>query len=141
MIPGSNLPHASLLFNLDLISTILSTVASVWMIYSCFKLPSPKNTSLKLIMAVAIADLFYSIANIMSNFQTPGNDDFCIFEAYIRQAAFLLSMFFSTMIAIASYKISALQINSTRNSFFAYSLMVGVLLCLLQFAIPYLLSL
>jgi len=137
MIPDSNLPHAALLYNLDLVSTILSTIASVWMVYSCFKLPSPKNTSLKLIMAVAVADLFYSFANIMSNFQTPGNDDFCIFEAYVRQAAFLLSMFFSTCIAIASYKISALQINSTRNSFFAYSLLIGVVLCALQFGIPY----
>ena len=126
MIPEyENLEDGELLFNLDLIASILSTLGSLLMCYFCYRTPAPRTISIKFIFAIAIADLFYSIANLMSVFErieTLGL--LCMVEAVTRQSSFTFSILFSACTAVVSYKASLPHSTFDRTKFFNLSVFV-----------------
>lgn len=108
MLRFTDVPGADFLWTLDLVATTLSFFGSLWMIFCCLKAPSPKSLSLKLIASMGCADFFYSVANLLSNFEKsqeiPDDEvDLCSYEAVLRQVFYTLSIYFSTCIAVASY--------------------------------------
>lgn len=126
MFPDADIPSASFLYSLDLFATIISLIGSLFMCYLCMKVPSPKTISVKFIFAIAIADLFYTIANIMSNFEKLGRTILlCVAEANIRQSSFVLSIFFATCTAIVSYKAALPHSTFNRGRFFKLSVIVA----------------
>ena len=129
MIPNSSIEGAWFLYPLDLIVTILSLCGSLTMFYLCLRIRSPLVLSLKFILAISIADFFYSISNVLSNFESPSTRNLCKVEAIVRQCSFILSIFFSTCVAIASYKGSESHTKFNRSSFFCKAIMLGPLLC------------
>jgi len=133
MIPDRNYPNFTLLWSIDFVATLLSIFGSLWMIISCLRMPSPKSLSLKLILAIACSDFMYSLANVFSNFQQETGMGFCKVEAVIRQCAFVLSIYFSTCTAIASYNAAypRRQLNKA-TSFFFVAVIFGFLLCILM---------
>jgi len=137
MLRFADIPDAHLLWWLDLLATTLSFFGSLWMILHCFKAPSPKSLSLKLIAAIGCADLLYSIANILSNFQkdelfieNAGWLDLCVIEAVLRQVSYVLSIFFSTCVAVASYSAACSRRKRLNETlFFLFSLCIGLAIC------------
>jgi len=88
--------------------------------------------SLKFILAISIADFVYSLTNIMTTFQVLHTTfTLCGIEAIIRQSSFILSIFFATCTAIASYKASIPQSKFNRKNFFTFSVIVGPIVCFL----------
>jgi len=109
MLRFTDVPGADFLWTLDLVATTLSFFGSLWMIFCCLKAPAPKSLSLKLIASIGFADLLYSVANLLSNFEKNQDEvnlddiDLCSYEAVLRQVFYTLSIYFSTCIAVASY--------------------------------------
>jgi len=143
MIRFADMPGANVLWWLDIVATTLSFFGSLWMIFCCLRAPSPKSLSLKLIAVIGIADFLYSIANLMSNFQTPEQSlepdelDLCAIEALLRQSSYTLSIFFSTCIAVASYYSVNLTKRFNKTLFFLIALLLGIAVCALYiFEVP-----
>ena len=127
MIPDSNVPNASFLWWLDLIATGLSTLGSLYMMISCLRKLSNPNLSIKLLLAIAVADLIFSVANILSNFESENSDRLCFIEAALRESSFLFAMFFAALAAVApifAKKLSHSRFN--RNIF----LLISLVFCL-----------
>jgi hypothetical protein len=135
MFPFATVPNANFLWWLDLIATILSFCGSSWMIFCCLKAPSPKSLSLKLIAATGCADLLYSIANFLSNFETdndymdPDAFDLCSFEAILRQLSYVLSIYFSTCVAVAAYYSIRNPRRFNKILFLFASFITGLVIC------------
>jgi len=130
MIPNSPLPGAFFLFVVDLVVTILSLLGSLLMFYLCLRIRKPFTLSLKFILAISIADFIYSVANLISNFEVLEKTfALCRVEANLRQCSFILSIFFSTCTAIASYKASIPQAKFNKRNFFNLSVTLGPLIC------------
>ena len=91
------------LYYVNCIATILSLFGSFTLIYSCCKDPI-KNTILKLIFGVALADFIFSIANIMSQFEDDQVSAFCQIEAMLRTFSLDLGFCMTTSIAIFCYR-------------------------------------
>jgi len=104
------------------------------MIIQCLKAPSPKSLPLKLIAAIGFADFFYSVSNLLSNFEKlegPAFEyfedlDLCSWEAELRQISYVLSIFFSTCVAIASYFSSCPGRKFNKSLFFYLSMFFGL---------------
>ena len=122
MIPDTNVPNASFLWCLDLIATSLSTLGSLYMMISCIRKLSNPNLSIKLILAIAMADLFFSIANILSFFEKPDSNGLCFIEAAIRESSFLFAMFFAALAAVAPHLAKLSHSRFNRNIFLLFSL-------------------
>jgi len=132
MIPNSPVPEANLLYHIDLVITILSVVGSLVLCFLCLRVPSPTTLSLKFILAISIADFFYSIANVLSIFETNMTFKLCWTEANIRQVSFILSIFFSACTAIAFYRGSTgTQKIQSQLQFFKKCVTICPLVCLL----------
>ena len=132
MIPGSSIPEALLLYKIDLGVTALSLCGSLLMCFFCLRLPSPTTLSLKFILAMSIADFFYSIANVLSNFEGINTQKLCWVESNIRQVSFILSIFFSACTAISSYRRpTGIEKSHNQAHFFKKCVIIGPLLCLL----------
>ena len=127
MIPGL-FPNDTSLYILDLIVTILSLCGSLFMIYSCLKLPSSKSVSIRLILGIASADFLYSISNAISNFESdsPITENLCMIEATIRHNSFFLSIFFATCTAIVSYKASDRENKFDKDEFFSSAIIIAI---------------
>jgi len=132
MFPNSGVEGATFLYTLDLIATVLSFFGSIFMCYLCLRVPSPKTISIKFIFAIAVSDLFYTIANIMSFFEKVNQTILlCVAEANIRQSSFVLSIFFATCTAIVSYKAAVPHSTFNRGRFFKLSVIVAPLVYVL----------
>ena len=137
MLRYADIPDAHLLWSLDLLATTLSFFGSLWIILHCFKAPSPKSLSLKLIAAIGWADLLYSIANLLSNFQKDdlfteniSMFDLVVIEAVLRQVSYVLTIFFSTCVAVASYSAARSRRKRLNETlFFLFSLFIGLAIC------------
>jgi len=125
MIPNTDIEGAGFLYPLDLIATVLSLGGSIVLFCLCLRMQSTFMLSLKFILAISIADFFYSFANVLSNFQNSSTEGLCTVEAILRQCSFILSIFFSTCTAIASYKSAEPQSKFNRPRFFILSVTVG----------------
>jgi len=117
------------LYILDIIATGLSFFGSIIICFLCLRMPSPLAVSFKFILAISISDFFYSIANIMSFFETPQTRTLCYLEATMRHSSFILSLFFTTCLAIVSYK--ALKPQFNQRKCFIRAVFIGPLLCVL----------
>jgi len=132
MIPNSPVPEANLLYNIDLVITILSVIGSLVLCFLCLRVPSPTTLSLKFILAISIADFFYSIANVLSIFEEKTTFKLCWTEANIRQVSFILSIFFSACTAIAFYRGSTgTHKPQAQLQFFKKCVTICPLICLL----------
>ena len=103
-------PDSSLLFTLNLVVTILSLIGSAWMAFYCSR-RQMKSVSTRLILALAIADFFCSVSNLLSTFEGDDVNLTCKIEAFLRSTSYSLSTFMTCSIVV--YCIIFLDKNST----------------------------
>lgn len=94
----------------NLVAASFSLLGSVVICFLCCKIAGPKSVSIKLICAIAIADFFYSVANLLSGFHNPSDtesvDIRCYVEAVIRTISYISTLSFPAFLAIFCYKSS-----------------------------------
>ena len=129
MVWGNQVANADILYGLNLVSTILSLFGSSIMIYACLKTYKIRSISFKFLLAIAISDFVYAIANLFSAFEKDSNDVLCHIEAFIRQFSFVLSVYFVTCTAVLCYR-SVTSPGYNQKKFFNRSLLIGCLYCL-----------
>jgi len=114
--------------------SILSFFGSLWMAYFCIKSASPRSLSLNILLAIAISDFAYSVANIMSeyeNYQDPNTvSAFCKFEGIIRHCSYVSSIYWTTCTAILCYRSSAYAKTFNQSTFFRKALFGNLLVIL-----------
>jgi len=135
---GNNVQGADLLKTLNGIAASLSFFGSFFMCYFCLRI-RPRTVSLKFILSIAIADVFFSIANLMSEFEYPSSNGvnlFCGIEAFIRAGSYVLSVFFASCIAVLCYKTSALTIKFDQETCFRSALYIGGIIVLILAILP-----
>jgi len=134
MLRFAEIPGENFLWWLDLLATTLSFFGSLWMIIHCMRAPSPKSLTLKLIAAIGWADFLYSVSNLLSNFEIEDtlevveSFDLCELEAILRQVSYVLSIFFSTCVAIASYFSACPRRKFNKTLFFSVSILIGLVI-------------
>ncbi len=106
MIFHSNSETAPGLFIANRCATILSLIGSVWMSYSGFKIKPPRNDLVKLVLFVALADVLYAVANLISNTRLEDIDAICNIEGFLREFFLVMSVFLAASIASLAYKTS-----------------------------------
>jgi len=131
MVWGSDVEGHSLLFNINLTATILSLTGSIIMSYSCFKRNPSTSIFLKMITAIAISDVFFSIANLLSTFEGEEMNSLCYIEGFLRQSSFIMTLLFTTSLAILCSRIANLSVNPDQEDYFMKSLIFGIIICLL----------
>jgi hypothetical protein len=119
MSPGNDLNTHPSLYISNIVATGLSVLGSIWMTCAYFNAPSPRTTALKLILGIAFADLFYSVANIISAIpKTEDVNTYCQVEGFLREFSAFMSIFLATSTAILCYKESHGRLNMNRSSKF-----------------------
>ena len=113
----------------DKITTALSLVGSVWMIYTCFNVPSPKTITLKFICAIAISDFLFAIANAFSSLQETDTYLLIKIEATFRETSILLSEFFSMCIATITYKSTISDRRFKQTRFYNTTIIMAPVIC------------
>ena len=131
MLELSDPEETSLLINLNLGVGILSLIGSLWMSYFCYEVPNPKSAAVKIIFAIALSDLLYSISNIMTKFEPLFGGTYCHIEAFIRQFSFVLSLYWATCISILSLQSSIHGTELDQKRFFKRATIIGVVSSLL----------
>jgi len=130
MVWGPDVEGASLLYTINLAVTVLSLTGSLIMTYYCFRLQPSKSIFLKLITSIALSDGFYSLANLISSFESEEMNVMCYIEGFIRQCSFTLTLFFTTCLAILCSKTSNLSKSFDQENFFRKSVIIGIILSL-----------
>jgi len=116
----------------NIISTSLSIIGSLWITYHFIARPKgSRKVHLKLIMGIALADLGYSVANIMSAIYYEKDSPLCKTEGFIRQFSGILSIFMVTCTAVFCYLNSRNSSTFNRNSFFWRAVGVCISICFL----------
>ena len=120
---------------LNLVATIPSLMATLWMIYFCSKSLSA-NISMKLIFPLAISDFIYSIVNLMAVLQSTAGSSLCDTEAIFRNFSSNFSISLATSIALLHYHIIKMDpsFNKTR---FVILCIVGAALASFSLALRY----
>ncbi len=124
MIPREDFLGSVWFRGFDLITAFLSILGTLYIIIYCRRLQS-LSVSMKMIRGIAIADMIFAIANIMSHFheETIKNDNLtrlshkyssmdtepknfsirlCQLEAHLRNISFFFSLIFTVGVAIVS---------------------------------------
>jgi len=101
ILENSNLERDPLLFYANLAASGLSFMSSVFMCYRTLK-SSLKSSSLQLITYIFMADLFFSVSNLLSVLEIDGFY-LCQAQAFMGQYFFLMSMLISSSVALLSY--------------------------------------
>jgi len=128
---GRHIPEVDTLYKINGFATLLSLLGSLYMVCCCMRTPSPKSASIKLILALAWSDLFYSIANIMSQLETDGPVNlFCKIEGTLRAVSYIPSLFFTTCIAVLCYKTTRYGKNFKQERFFRITVSLISVFCL-----------
>ena len=130
----SNINSMPILFSIDLVATSLSLFGSIFMSFHCLKSSFPA-TSIKLIFALAIADFFYSVANLMAKFEEVTSNLYCEVEAIIRGMSLFLSIFFATSTAMVCYRPVLAQDKSVQSPFFCTAVSLGLVASLILFVL------
>jgi len=132
MIPTHPWPdvNVKMLVVLDWIASGLSLISSLVLFYLCLRVPSPKTTSVKFILALAVADFFYSLSNILSNFLINGSSDntLCFIQGAMRHSSFILSVFFSAGVARVSYLSALPKEHSRLSTYFIITVCCGLVM-------------
>ena len=124
MVWNKDIPNAQLLYKINLASSSLSLIASSLMTYHGLKTKN-KSITLKLILAIAISDLIYSITNILTAFENEENNEICHLDAFLRQFSVTSSIFWVTCTAIICYKSSKPSLSFNQNRFFTRAIFIG----------------
>jgi len=119
-----------ILYWCNVVATLLSFLGSLWMTILCLKTPSPKSVALKLILAIALSDLVYTIPNVISMYGD-GNGLMCNIEGFLRELTAMLTIFFSTATAILCYKDSAFNAKFVQEVFYKKAVKISLFLALL----------
>jgi len=141
MIQNSPVYGAGFLWYADLILSIFSLIGTFYIINFSRKVPS-MSVSLRIIRAIAIADFFFSIANLNSNFQNFSNQGPNIpkrIEAWLRTIVFDFSLIFSVCIAVVSYHSETTQTHNLFR-FFGRAKKIGILLSVFHILLAYIFS-
>jgi len=128
MFNDPTFPGYHILYPLDWVATILSLLGSIVMGYISFRVPPPLTTSVKFIRAIAIVDFLYSLANVISAFETKATAHICYIEAIFRHSFFITSVFFACCVAIVSYKSFLPESNFNQKLFFQRAVIFGPLI-------------
>ena len=110
---------------LNLIATIPSLVATVWMIYFCFRGLSA-NISMKLLFPLAISDFIYSIVNLMAVLQSTAGSLLCDTEAILRNISSEFSICIAASIAMLHYHIIRMDSGFNKTKFVTLCIVGGV---------------
>jgi len=81
----------------------VSLVGSLWMCFHSFR-NTYKSATYRLITYIAMADLWYSVPNLLSTLNMIQHSWVCLIQGYMGQYFFILSMFLSSSLALMSYK-------------------------------------
>jgi len=84
------------------VTTGLSLLGELFMIMSYLLVPSIRRFSMKLIISLTFADLFYSLANVLTYFDEP--DCLCVIEGFTRTLGVMIALGWTLVIMIISYK-------------------------------------
>ena len=117
-----------ILSSLHVIVTSLSTASSLLMSFFCIKGYVYETPPGKLILCVALSDLLFSFANIMSLFGSQEIKLFCEIEAYIRAWSYMLCLSFPICIAALCYLTSSIARFDQRH-FVKLAIPLVVLFC------------
>jgi len=134
MVWGPTVPR--FLYTINAVGTGLSLFGSFLMMCYCLRVKRSQSISVKFIMAIAVADFFYSMANLMAAFEDDTNGPLCHLEAITRQFAFTLSIFFATCTARLCYKTSIIETAFSKNRFFKRSVTLGLTICTIVCLLP-----
>ena len=126
---GADNANGELLQILNLIATVPSIIGSLIMFYFCLRSIS-QNTSIKLILALAISDFFYSANNLMTVLNSPEDSVACKVEAFSKGLFLQLTIWIATSISILHYKLIAADPNFKRSRFVFICIMSGVVISL-----------
>jgi len=130
MVWNPDLPNVKLLYSINCITTGLSLIGCIATCIFYFRARFSSNISLRFVLAITLADLFYSISNLMSAFEGQTMNNLCYIEAFIRQCSWILSVFFATCLSILCCKASSKnKHNFNQGAFFKKSLVIGFLIC------------
>ena len=132
MVFGPDVPGSSVLYVINCIASTLSFTGSLLMAYFCYKAPAPRHVSLKFVLAIAIADFFYSVANIMSAFEDKESvTPLCYVEGVVRVTSFMMTLYFTTCLAITCCRTSHLQKKRNHEIFFRKCVLLGAIIAFL----------
>ncbi len=136
MVWGPNVEDSRRLFFINCVAAFLSLTGSIWMTYFCSRKPRPWTISMKLILFIAISDIVYSIANIMSAFQDegPAVSSLCFIEGVLRSCSFVLTLLFATCLGIVCCKSSNFNNHWSHNDQDKYLIkivLLGAVTCLI----------
>ena len=101
---------------LNLVATIPSLIATMWMIYFCFRGLSA-NISMKLIFPLAVSDFVFAIVNMMAVLQSTDGSLLCETEAILRNLSSNFSVGIAASIAILHYHIIRMDPTFRKISF------------------------
>jgi len=115
---------------INIFTTILSILGSIWTTYFCLKLRSSQNYSMKLILAITIADFVYSIINFISIFENNTWDKACAVQSLLREWSLQMTLFFSTCLALLCYKCAKYGSRYDQALFFRKCVIIGIFIYL-----------
>ena len=96
----------SFLQDLNFGVAVASLIGSSWMTIFCLRTERPRPVSLQIILAIALSDFIYSIANVMSYFESHFDNSYCITEGFFRQFSYMSTIFWTSCTALLCYKTS-----------------------------------
>ena len=111
---------------LNLVATVPSLIATLWMIYFCFKGLSA-NISMKLIFPLAISDFVYSTVNLMPLLQSTPDSSLCDIEGVFRNLSSNFSICLAPSIALLHYHIIKMDPGFNKTKFLTFCIVGGAL--------------
>ena len=123
-----NVENGPLLYKLNLAATGLSLLGSFAMIYFAITTKT-KTIALKLILAIALSDFLFSIANLITAFEDDYNGVLCHIDAILREFSWIFSIFWVTCTAILCYKTSKSWRYFDQELFFKRAFIIGTIIC------------
>ena len=120
----------TLMQTLNLIATIPSIIGASLMTYYSIRNLSA-NAFVKLILLLALSDLFYSISNVMSLLQSPEGSIACITEGVLRMFTKNFSICVASSIALLHYHVIKMDLTFKKSRFLVISIVSGALLSLI----------
>ena len=128
MSSSNDLANSSLLFTLNIIATSLSLLGSAWMSSFYVRLKGTKSAALRFILAISLADFFYSLSNLMSAFDNQEDMAFCKLEGFIREFSIITSLFLASFTGILCFKDSKYGYSFDKTGFFKKAALCSVLI-------------
>jgi len=120
---------AFVLSTLHTIVTSLSTAGSLLMAFFCIRNRVYETAPGKLILSIALSDLLFACANIMSLLKYQNITIVCQIEAFIRAWSYMLSLLFPACIAALCYLTSSLYRRFDQDYFVKITIPIIIAFC------------